>query len=298
MKQKKAFTLIELLVVISIIAILMSILMPAMTKVRSQAKALVCGTRLKDIAPAVNMYINDNNGDIPASFAMSAEEAANDVATTWIDRIASYYYMKNTADGGFETSAHNTKYFRCPTQEYVLKMEKEAVNSNSPYMTSPKTGIKYKMTPGAGTYGMNAFFSGRGAVSGYKELNFRKYSKIKGPSSVPMVSDVAAEARYGGYNGELSTKQPTTDMGGWYLVPDAPHPIAYLYGWTGDGYEGRVKDNYHGPAAVHEGKINYMFSDGHVELKKNVWPWSDNDDTKSKVNVFHPQGKREEPKYW
>ena len=173
-KSMRGFTLIELLVVISIIAVLMSILMPAMSKVKSQAMAITCGTRLKDISTAINLYVADNKGDIPASFPMTQQEVGSGMATVWIDRICGYYDMKNTGDGGFKTSAHNTKYFRCPTQEYILEMEKEAVESNSPYMTSPKTGIKYKMTPGAGTYGMNAFFSGRGAISGYQELNYRK----------------------------------------------------------------------------------------------------------------------------
>lgn len=299
MKKNKGFTLIELLVVISIIAILMSILMPSLGKARAQAKALICGTRYKDISSAINMYVNDNDGDIPPSFAMNQEEASSDLALIWIDRIAPYYGKNDTSDGGFKTSAHNTKYFRCPTQEYVMKMEEEATAPGaSPYVTSPKTGQKYRMTPAAGTFGMNAFFSGRGAINGYKELNFRKMGKIKNPSGVPMVADVAAEAYYGGYNGPFDTPPLRNDLGGWYLVPRAPHPIAYLHGWTGEGYEGTVKDDYHGPAALHDGKIGYLFSDGHVELKKNCWPWNDNNDTRSRANIFHPMGKKGEPTHW
>jgi len=47
MGRKKAFTLIELLLVISIIAVLMGILLSTLSKVRSQAKATVCMTNLK-----------------------------------------------------------------------------------------------------------------------------------------------------------------------------------------------------------------------------------------------------------
>lgn len=60
MKQK-AFTLIELLVVISIIAILMGIMMPALSRARAMAGRVVCATNLKTIGLVVEMYANDYN---------------------------------------------------------------------------------------------------------------------------------------------------------------------------------------------------------------------------------------------
>ncbi len=62
MMKKKAFTLIELLVVIAIIAVLMGILMPALRKVREQAKQKSCATRIRQHVLALHMYADDNNG--------------------------------------------------------------------------------------------------------------------------------------------------------------------------------------------------------------------------------------------
>jgi len=63
--KKKAFTLIELLVVISIIALLLSILMPALSKVKAQAKKIVCASGLHQVHIALNAYAADYNNKYP-----------------------------------------------------------------------------------------------------------------------------------------------------------------------------------------------------------------------------------------
>ena len=65
MRQEKAFTLIELLVVIAIIALLMAILMPALQRVRKQAKAVVCQSNLRQWGVVFSMYTEDNDGKFP-----------------------------------------------------------------------------------------------------------------------------------------------------------------------------------------------------------------------------------------
>jgi prepilin-type N-terminal cleavage/methylation domain-containing protein/prepilin-type processing-associated H-X9-DG protein len=61
-KLKEAFTLIELLVVISIIAVLMAIMMPALGKAREQARRMVCSANIRQIVQGLNTYAMDNEG--------------------------------------------------------------------------------------------------------------------------------------------------------------------------------------------------------------------------------------------
>jgi len=63
----RGFNLIELLVVVAIIALLISILLPSLSKARAQAKTAVCGSSLNQLGRAENLYQVENTGWIPGS---------------------------------------------------------------------------------------------------------------------------------------------------------------------------------------------------------------------------------------
>jgi len=64
MKKRDGFTLIELLVVISVIAVLLAILLPALGKVRKQAKRVVCSSQLRQQTLALIYYTENYEGKI------------------------------------------------------------------------------------------------------------------------------------------------------------------------------------------------------------------------------------------
>ncbi len=65
-QQYPGFTLIELLVVISIISILISILLPALSKARESSKTIQCASNQKSIGIAMSLYVNDSDDYLPA----------------------------------------------------------------------------------------------------------------------------------------------------------------------------------------------------------------------------------------
>ena len=65
MRRRKGFTLVELLVVISIIALLLSILLPALNKAKEQAKLSVCMSNIKQLGYTFKVYMDDNEYRFP-----------------------------------------------------------------------------------------------------------------------------------------------------------------------------------------------------------------------------------------
>lgn len=139
--QRPAFTLIELLVVISIIAIMVGILLPALGASRAAARNVACQSNLRSVHQLVHLYASDFDQRVPIGFRAGRLQFNTNVYSGFANRFVLYGWLY---EHGLMTSP---EAFYCPSETSTGQSFDTASNPWPPGTPGQNVLTSYGMAP-------------------------------------------------------------------------------------------------------------------------------------------------------
>lgn len=185
--KKSAFTLVELLVVISIIALLLSIMMPSLQKARAAGKRIVCASHLSQWNKAFRLYAYDNKDYVAPGYSVRSGTAV------YFPELCEPYLLGGLPKKGgndYKPVSNSDSLWWCPSMplsaQQFLNLCISTGNQFSPLFIS--YGINADMKVVDGSEGFVGLY--RQSYDGVPKQNAPiRFIQIKNPSSIVMMAD-------------------------------------------------------------------------------------------------------------
>ncbi len=260
--RRPAFTLIELLVVISIIALLVGILLPALSSARKVAKTSACLSQVKQLGLTFALYANDYDEYVPYSYSEDASIPFQE--NYWHRKMAPYLTTDTSGD---------TNIFTCPS-------DGPDGNASTPiWKIDPDTSVTGEEGELESSYGANIFIF-------YRDANNDGIQDAVAwmPSNPAFSAKFWKPKRY-------STMDRTSDV---IMVMDNRHDFTFgvetpnLIDPTSPGW-GLVDWLRHGSESA--GLSNGMYADGHasgIQRNVDIVGWNESPATTREFAMTHP----------
>jgi prepilin-type N-terminal cleavage/methylation domain-containing protein/prepilin-type processing-associated H-X9-DG protein len=230
LKRRAGFTLIELLVVIAIIAILASMLLPALSKAKAKAQGVYCLGNQKQLTLAWLMYSDDNQNNLVPNHDGGTQSYDLSWVPGWLDFTANnpantnILYLRNSKIGPY---TKNVGIYKCPADIYNCREGGQ-------------------LMPRVRSVGMNGFIEGGAYRGEHRSGDSHWYTG------------------WWAYDKMTDIKNPFPSKL-WVFVDE--HPNSINDGWTIMNVTD--PNNWTDlPASYHNGACGFGFADGHAEIKK------------------------------
>lgn len=280
-KRYVAFTLVELLVVISVIALLLGLLLPALNKARDLAQCAACQGNLKGYALATQMYCDDNDDRFcpPAKsyFATSSPlpgEAGltHRIGMRWCNGRVSLREHPEYA-GPFFKYLKDAKSFICPTFAILAKHSSEDpwYQVDGPKLTHYQPWYNYTV---------NGYLAS--TWTAIQKSVVHKRAQVKHPAQTYAFAEESprVDSRYNSAGLNNPTLDPGTDtmIEGWFVAVGR-NAWQVVPGQAGIKFFDIIAGFHHAPSGDKvAGKGNCAFLDGHVAAHSRLdtfglaWP--------------------------
>jgi prepilin-type N-terminal cleavage/methylation domain-containing protein/prepilin-type processing-associated H-X9-DG protein len=276
--RKKGFTLIELLVVIAIIALLLSVLVPSLNKVKIQAQKVTCRSNIRQLCTGILLYAEQNGGEAPVTTVWNGYKSSWfwDVSYWMTDQIMSYGGMtrevffcasnkgKNPNDGRW------WQFSQAGNAPHELSIKDESTMSDqqkkTEYRVLPLIFLidRVEMNPGNTDPARGFGKSVRLPLSNNPNFRWiRKLTEIRNAGTREMVMDAVIA---GNGTGGVRFDEINGGAVGQFGLTDSSCHLRRQSFPAGNQFVGRMPDG---------GNIGFV--DGHVE-------WRDYDDMAVRIN--------------
>jgi len=238
------FTLIELLTVIAIIAVLAGLVLPALSRARERARAVICLNNTRQLLLAWQVYADDNDERLPYNLGMTGSSFRTDL--NWVNNVMSWDLSSDNTNLATLTDASlgpffsgNTRVFRCPSDDALSSVQRSA-------------GWSARIR----SYSMNAMVGDAGNFStkGYN-INNPGYTQFFKMAQIPQPAEIFV----------FLDEHPDSIDDGYFLDKSPENGGGY-----GNAYKGAKWTDL--PASYHNGATAFSFADGHSSLHRWLQP--------------------------